>query len=100
MTVYSYIVTHDSGFAPNPFHGVLTLACCKPAIRTSAGVGDIIVGLSRRSERVVYAMGVAKAMTFAEYWAAPRFAAKKPAMTSASTVVRRGDGEESWRAGW
>nr|WP_269667332.1 hypothetical protein [Polaromonas naphthalenivorans] len=26
-------MTHDSGFAPNPFHGTLTLATCKPGIR-------------------------------------------------------------------
>ena len=30
MTLYSYIVKHDNGFAPNPFHGFCTLACCKP----------------------------------------------------------------------
>lgn len=48
MHVYSYIVTHDTGFAPNPFHGVLTLACCKPAIRRAAEVGDVIVGLTPR----------------------------------------------------
>ncbi|WP_198140678.1 Nmad2 family putative nucleotide modification protein [Polaromonas naphthalenivorans] len=28
-----YLMTHDSGFAPNPFHGTLTLATCKPGIR-------------------------------------------------------------------
>ena len=26
-------MTSDSGFAPNPFHGACTLACCKPKIR-------------------------------------------------------------------
>ena len=36
MTVYSYIVAYDSGFAPNPFHGTCTLACCKPTIRRTA----------------------------------------------------------------
>ena len=46
MTLYSYIVTTDSGFAPNPFHGYLTLACCKPMIRRTVQVGDVVVGLS------------------------------------------------------
>lgn len=31
--VYNYRMTHDTGFAPNPFWGVLTLATCKPQIR-------------------------------------------------------------------
>jgi hypothetical protein len=33
--VYEYVMTSDSGFAPNPFHGTCTLACCKPKIRKS-----------------------------------------------------------------
>ena len=33
MIVYEYVMTSDSGFAPNPFHGACTLACCKPKIR-------------------------------------------------------------------
>jgi hypothetical protein len=35
--LYSYVVSTDSGFAPNPFFGVCTLACCKPAIRRAVG---------------------------------------------------------------
>lgn len=35
--LYSYVVATDSGFAPNPFFGVCTLACCKPAIRKAVG---------------------------------------------------------------
>ena len=65
MKVYSYIVAYHSGFSPNPFHGVCTLACCKPMIRRSARVGDLIVGLSRRAERVVYAMTVGRVVDFA-----------------------------------
>ena len=36
MTLFSYVIEHDLGFAPNPFHGVCTLACCKPQIRKIA----------------------------------------------------------------
>jgi hypothetical protein len=35
--LYSYVVSTDSGFAPNPFFGVCTLACCKPVIRRAIG---------------------------------------------------------------
>ena len=91
MKLYSYIVAADSGFAPNPFNGVLTLACCKPMIRRSAGVGDWVVGLSGRGERVVYAMHVAEVFSFNDYWADPRFQRKKPDRSSPSAAVRRGD---------
>ena len=35
--LFSYVVATDSGFAPNPFFGLCTLACCKPAIRRAVG---------------------------------------------------------------
>lgn len=35
--LYSYVVATDSGFAPNPYFGVCTLACCKPALRRAIG---------------------------------------------------------------
>lgn len=36
-TLFSYVVETDSGFAPNPFFGVCTLARCKPSIRRAVG---------------------------------------------------------------
>lgn len=89
--VFSYVVVHDTGFSPNPFHGLLTLACCKPLIRRTANVGDIIVGLSSRSERIVYATQVAEVIRFEEYWADPRYRARRPVMDSAQVVYRAGD---------
>lgn len=64
MRVFSYVVVSDSGFAPNPFHGTCTLASCKPLIRRSAKSGDLIVGMSSRCERVVYAMRVGSVLGF------------------------------------
>lgn len=89
--VFSYIVVHDSGFSPNPFHGLLTLACCKPLIRKTAAAGDIIVGLSSRSERVVYAVQVAEVIGFEEYWADPEYAVRRPIMNSPQIIDRTGD---------
>lgn len=34
--VICYVIPFDSGFAPNPFHGICTLATCKPKVRLSA----------------------------------------------------------------
>ncbi len=70
MTLYSYIVTDDTGFAPNPFFGYCTLACCKPDIRRCAQTGDWIVGLTPKSSGngIVYFMRVDEIMTFDGYW--------------------------------
>lgn len=89
--VFSYIVVHDSGFSPNPFHGLLTLACCKPKIRQTANVDDIIIGLSSRSERVVYAVQVAEIIGFEQYWADPEYRSRRPIMNSPQIIDRTGD---------
>jgi hypothetical protein len=44
----SYIVETDSGFAPNPYFGTCTLACCKPRIRR--GIGSRLLRSSGRSD--------------------------------------------------
>ena len=42
--IYSYVVAHDTGAAPNVDGGICTIAICKPAIRRNAQEGDWIVG--------------------------------------------------------
>ena len=82
VRLFVYVVVYDSGFAPNPFFGCCTLATCKPRIRGTAEVGDWIVGVGSvqrgQEGRLVYAMRVAEAMDFDEYWVDPRFASKRP----------------------
>lgn len=84
MKGYSYIITRDFGFAPNPFHGVCTLATCKPIVRKHCEVGDYVIGLSPRDRgmgnKLIYLMKVTEVMTFDEYWNNPRFEVKKPVM--------------------
>lgn len=91
VRVFSYVVRSDSGFAPNPFHGTCTLACCKPDIRRSATVGDLIVGMSKNCVTVVYAMKVDRVLSFADYWNDPASAAKRPDHESPEATRRRGD---------
>lgn len=93
MKLYSYIVTHDTGFAPNPFWSCCTLANCKPRIRRTASVGDWIVGLSSKADgnRVVYAMRVDEIIDFATYFRDERFAAKRPDFTKSAVVCKCGD---------
>ncbi len=73
-TLFSYVVVHDAGSAPNPYWGVCTLVLCKPTIRRTARLGDWIVGTgSAQSEvddiqgKVIYAMQVTDKMTMPEY---------------------------------
>lgn len=93
MKLFSYVLVHDTGFAPNPFGGYCTLACCKPTIRRRAEPGDWVLGLSRRSlgNRLIYAMLVQEKLTFREYWQDSRFAAKKPNMRSVTRLDHVGD---------
>lgn len=80
--VYIYVVARDLGFAPNPFHGVCTLATCKPGIRNTAAVGDWIFGVGGTRLRavgcLVFAMKVTQKMTFNDYWLSDQFKSKKP----------------------
>ncbi|WP_448091561.1 Nmad2 family putative nucleotide modification protein [Pseudomonas lini] len=82
MNIFSYVVARDFGFAPNPFGGYCTLATCKPPIRESAEVGDIIVGTraSPRANEIVYFMEVSEISNFQQYWEDPRFHIKRPNM--------------------
>jgi hypothetical protein len=92
MKLFSYIVTHDAGFAPNPFWGYCTLACCKPAIRRTANVGDWIVGLSSKPEyKIIYAMQVKEILLHKDYFHDSRFVAKIPDYNAGNTKNKCGD---------
>jgi hypothetical protein len=87
LMLYSYIVRHDSGFAP--FFGYCTLACCKPGIRKYAKKGDWIVGLTPRhrgiGNRIVFFMEVEESLSFDDYWRDPRFQQKRPKLNAGLT---------------
>lgn len=81
MKLCSYVVRHDGGFSPNPFGGFCTLAACTPnhqGARLKAG--DWLMGNSTKQDgqRLVYAMRISEVLPFEEYYADPRFQAKKP----------------------
>jgi len=88
LVTRTYRLDHDLGFAPNPFFGWCSLACCMPQIRRHAKVEDVIIGmagfsasgLKRIHPQVIYWMRVQEAMSFDEYWTDPRFVAKLPDM--------------------
>ena len=81
---FSYVLSRDFGFAPNPFNGVCTLATCKPMIRKAAKVDDWIFGTSSaalgQKIKLIFAMKVTDKITFNKYWYEPKFQTKKPVM--------------------
>ena len=92
MIVYSYLIEHDLGLAPNPFGGFCTLAVCKPKIRMSSKLklGDWVVGTGSRAledttgrklvNKLIYAMKVEERISLEDYYSDKRFQYKKPVM--------------------
>ena len=77
----SYVVAADRGFAPNPYGGVLTLACCKPRIRSAAAIGSWILGTHRKAvnaKAVCFLAQVSEVTDFASYSEDSRFDCKDP----------------------
>lgn len=91
VRLFSYVVQHDLGHAPNPFHGYCTLAHCKfgkgrKNIVDLAKKDDWIVGtggadmkVSAGHGRLIYAMKVSEILSLKEYFDDERFAPKKVA---------------------
>ena len=78
-----YIMTRDSGFAPNPFHRVCTLAACTPnhmKYPPRLEKGDVIAGVFRagRPARLVYAMMIDEILHLDSYYCDRRFRKKQP----------------------
>ena len=77
--LFSYVVDHDLGFAPNPFGGFCTLAKCKFASKKRnivemaeegdwiAGTGGADLSKSAGHGKLIYAMRVDDKLTLAEY---------------------------------
>ena len=90
-------MTHDTGFAPNPFHGTLSLSACKPWIREGKQLGQHIAGFTSKElcgdkvgeERLVYIMQVNEKITFDKYYNSDRFKCKIP--SNKSRIFKVGD---------
>lgn len=102
MKIYSYLIDHDFGLAPNPFGQYCTFAVCKPNIRKSKNlrIGDWIIGTGSRSlersssiesvSKLIFAMKVSEIIKLDEYFLDPRFEYKKPNMNG-TLMTRFGD---------
>lgn len=81
--LYCYKMTHDTGFAPNPEHDVLTLATCKPTVRRCAEIGTWISGwagvkvyttqdkkeyYTDKDQKLIYLARITNKLSIADYW--------------------------------
>lgn len=93
-SVYSHVVVHDYGFAPNPYAGFLSVATCKPQIRRSAHVGDWVVGVGSvktvGGDRAIYALLIDEIVKIETYGQEERFKDKRPVF-GAEPWKRAGD---------
>jgi hypothetical protein len=84
MNYYSYVISRDFGFAPNPFGEYCTLATCKPKIRKIANINDWVFGISPKilqtGNQLIFAMKVSQKLLYNDYWNSPLFQFKKPVM--------------------
>jgi hypothetical protein len=92
--IYSYVIGHDFGFAPKPFHGICSLACCKPNIRKTIRLGEMVIGTGSKPNNMnghlCYWMRVDEIITFDEYRTDLRFRRKQPKLDG-SLESRHGD---------
>jgi Nucleotide modification associated domain 2 len=95
--VYIYKMTVDDGGAPCVWNGILSLAICKPAIRSVASKGSIILGFAANSlysnNTLVYAAKVTSRIEDGKYFILPRFQDRP------DCVYKRVDGRFQWRPG-
>jgi hypothetical protein len=97
--LFSYKLANDSGFAPNPFFGYLSLATCKPQIRKAKKPGDWIAEFTSKklnndavgSERLVYLMKVSKKIDFNIYWNEKKYKNKIPDLEANDFIYKCGD---------
>ncbi len=105
-SAFLYAVSYDLGFAPNPFGGLCSLACCKPNVRARAKEGDWVVGLTgtkiKPELRCVFAMTVTRIISFDDYWTGEEFNTRRairngtPKKQVGDNIYHRDDAEVGW----
>ena len=77
-SIYFYKLTADTGGAPCVQDGRLSLAICKPRIRSKAEQGDLIFGFAanslHRDNRLIYIAQIEKNVRNGDYYRKRRFA--------------------------
>ena len=77
----TYLITHDSGLAPNPCHGWCTASVCTPNRQSAQlAAGDWLAGFlpKNRGHKLVYLLQIDERIHLNDYFNDSRFQAKKP----------------------
>jgi len=94
---YYYKLTVDDGGAPCVQNRMLSLAICKPMIRSTAKPNDLIFGFAANSlhadNRLLYIARVTQKVVHGNYYASGRFARR------ADCIYERREGRFWWRSG-
>jgi len=100
--IYLYKLTSDDGGAPCVHDGLLTLAICKPMIRSAARIGDLIFGFAANrmypswratDNHLIYVARVEERLAGQDYYGEPRFASRT------DCVYELVEGVFAWREG-
>jgi Nucleotide modification associated domain 2 len=79
--IYFYKLTADAGVAPCVKRGLLSLAICKPIVRSTANGGDLIFGFAanslHRDNPLIYAARVTRKLCNGEYYKDSRYASRR-----------------------
>lgn len=96
----SYVMDHDTGFAPNPFFGTCILSHCKYSksgkknVIESADVGDWVVGTGGKKNTghgtIIYAMRVKEKLPIKRFYSEKRFAKQRRLFDYGSTCCSKG----------
>lgn len=97
MNILSYVITHDYGFAPNPYGDFLSLATCKPVLRKHAKVGDIILATGSvktvGNGKIVYAAIVSEIVSLEDYGSNSRYEQKMPPLNQSGDSIYYWEGD-------
>ena len=82
--LFLYKVTSDAGGAPCAQDGILTLAICKPKIRSSAVEGDWLFGIGGvgLDNRLIYIAKVTRKVVNGDYYRLPEYARRRDCIYS------------------
>ena len=96
--IFRYVLVSDSGMAPHPWNGVISLATCKPEVRKHAKDGDWVMGnrSAPHNHRVAWAGRVAEVVPVGEYGL--RFPARLDALypQGEDGAPKRNEGKLPW----
>src|ERR1700694_3439157 len=99
--IYFYKLTVDAGAAPCVERSMLSLAICKPMMRSSAEDDDLIFGFTANSldprNRLIYAARITKKLPNGQYYEDDRFTSRHDCIYTPrlGRYVRRGDAKFS-----